>query len=226
MLIDKIAGAVFDMDGTLIDSLIVWEVIWEKLGVMFRGETGFRPSSDDDRAVRTMTLVSAMEFINERYRLADSGALVFDAVNDIIADFYANEVLLKEGVIELLEYLRSRGVKMCIASATDKALLALAIEHCGLGEYFECVLSCADLGKGKDCPDIYRASLDSLGTSVGDTCVFEDSLVALRTAKSIGLMTVGIFDKCNFGHDEIPAVSDVYVGEGERLDVVLGVRDN
>jgi len=219
-VIDKINGAVFDMDGTLIDSLIVWDVIWENLGVKYLGKCGFRPSAGDDKAVRTMTLDLAMAFINERYGLAEDSKSVLDTTNEIIARFYSEEVELKDGVIELLEYLKGRGVKMCIASATDKNLLALAIEHCGLGRYFDTVLSCADIGKGKDQPDIYLLALDVLGTSVGDTCVFEDSLTALRTAHSIGLMTVGIYDRCNYGHDEMPAVSDVYVGDGET---VIGV---
>ena len=217
MFLDRISAAVFDMDGTLIDSLIVWDVIWEELGVKYLSKCGFRPSAEDDKAVRTMTLDRAMAFINGRYGLDPDDGAVLETVNGIIARFYSEEVEVKDGVIEFLDHLALRGVKMCVASATDKALLMLAMEHCGLGKYFDTVLSCADIGKGKDRPDIYVAAMERLGGSLSDTCVFEDSLVAVRTAHELGLMTVGIYDKCNYGHEEMVGIVDRYVGDGESL---------
>ncbi len=215
------AGAIFDMDGTLIDSLVLWEIIWERLGKSCLGKDGFRPKTEDDKAVRTMTLKGAMDFIHEAYEMGPSGEALLALTNEIIADFYANEVEMKAGALSFLKALKEKGVKMCIASATDLGLVRLALARCDIEKYFVAVLSCADSGKGKDSPDIYERALSALGTPLEDTCVYEDSLVALRTASAMGLQTVGIYDKNNYGHKEMQEIATVYVGEGETLEKLL-----
>ena len=81
-------------------------------------------------------------------------------------------------------------------------------------------MSCADIGAGKDKPDIYIAAKNALGLTAEDICVFEDSYVALETAKNAGFKTVGIFDKNNYGQDRLKAASLIYIKEGEPLDIV------
>ena len=110
---------------------------------------------------------------------------------------------------------------MCVASATDKKYLPIALEACGLTDYFETVLSCSDVGAGKDKPDIYFKAMEALGTSPADTCIFEDSFVALETGKRIGCQTVGIFDKNNYGQDRLRAASDIYLSEGMGFDALI-----
>ena len=216
-MINKIKGAIFDMDGTLIDSLILWEVIWKSLGEKFSPDGKLNVSSESDRKVRTMTLLGAMQYIHKEYSLGNSPEELLEEVDRIMFDFYKNQVKTKKGVIEFLDYCLERGIKACIASATDVSLLKVAIERCSLGKYFCEILSCADIGKGKDCPDIYFKALEVLGTSLEETCIFEDACVAIETAKKAGFMAVGIFDKNNYGQDKIKAMADVYIGEGETL---------
>lgn len=151
----NIKGAIFDMDGTLIDSLMVWDVLWDKFGEMFLKDKKFRPNKDDDKAVRTMTLRDAMYYLHSVYRLGNCGEELLETANEIIMDFYSNEVTVKKDVVEFLEYCHTNGVKMCIASATDIRLIQIAIEHCHLEKYFSQIFSCAEIGKGKDELDIY-----------------------------------------------------------------------
>ncbi|MBO5652746.1 MAG: HAD family hydrolase, partial [Clostridia bacterium] len=138
-----------------------------------------------------------------------------------LADFYRYKVSAKPGVHAFLDHLKAEGVRMCVASATDKKYLPIALEACGLSSYFETVLSCSELGVGKDKPDIYLKAMEILGTSPADTCIFEDSFVALETAKRIGCHTVGIFDKNNFGQDRLCAASEIYLAEGEGFDTLI-----
>ncbi|MBQ8868687.1 MAG: HAD family phosphatase [Oscillospiraceae bacterium] len=213
----NIKGAIFDMDGTLINSLIFWDVLWEEFGNRYLGGERFYPDLEADKAIRTMVLAEAMDHYHERFKIGESGADLLNTANEVFKDCYVNRVELKDGVKEFLDYLKAKGVKMCVASATDKALLVYAMERCGLYEYFDTILSCADVGKGKDQPDIYYNALEVLGTDMDNTWVFEDSYVALRTANGMGLNTVGIYDKFNFDQDKMEKLATHYIADGETL---------
>lgn len=213
----NIKGAIFDMDGTLVDSLFLWEVVWKAFGEKYLDGKTFVPGAADDKAVRTLPLKDAMQLIHDHYRLGESGEELYTFVNDLIQVFYANDVQLKSGVREFLEHCHQNGVKMCIASATAPDLVETAVKHCGIDHCFSKIFSCATLGKGKECPDIYLLAQDFLGTQTAETWVFEDSLVALETAATIGMPTVGIYDPCNAGQDRIQKTATEYIAPGETL---------
>jgi HAD superfamily hydrolase (TIGR01509 family) len=220
-MLNHIEAAVFDLDGTLVNSLIVWDVLWSELGKRFLNDSSFKPSEKEDKNVRTMTLKEAMEYINSIYNLTKMPNEVFEAATEVIREFYASEVKLKKGVDNFLEWCFSKNIKMCIASATEKELINIALEHCGIKKYFDKILSCADIKKGKEEPDIYLASQKIFGCSADKICVFEDSLVALTTAKKIGMKTVGIYDKFNYGQEDIRRLADAYIAEGETLEKLI-----
>jgi HAD superfamily hydrolase (TIGR01509 family) len=217
----NIKGAIFDMDGTLVDSLFFWEPFWRDLGARFLGKENYVPPKELDLGIRTRTFTEAMAYIREPLGIAASAEelVAFGTAN--LAEFYRTQVGAKAGVHAFLDHLKARGVKMCVASATDKKYLPIALEACGLTDYFETVLSCSELGVGKDKPDIYLKAMEILDTSPADTCIFEDSFVALETAKRIGCHTVGVFDKNNYGQDRLAAASDIYLSEGEGFDTLI-----
>ena len=213
----NIKGAIFDMDGTLIDSLMLWNIIWERFGEVFCESKKFVPSESDDKKVRTMTLKEAMYYLHSRYDIGNNGQDLLDEANRIIIDFYSKEVKLKDGVREFLEYCYNKKIKMCIASATDINLIKIAVEHCDIGKYFKNILSCAEIGKGKEHPDIYIKAQECLGTETEEICIFEDSHIAIDTADKLGMKTIGIYDKYNYGQEEIKKIASAYVAEGETL---------
>ena len=219
----KIKGAIFDMDGTLVDSLILWDVLWKTFDEKFCNGTGFRPDAEADKNVRTMTMKDAMEYIHKTYSIGESGEQLLLLANEIMLDFYSNRVELKPGVMEFLEKCKEKNVKMCIASATAPKLVEIAMEHCDIKKYFEKNFSCADIGKGKESPDIFLIAREYLGTPIEETCVFEDSYVALQTAKKIGMHTVGIYDENNYGQEILRASSDHYVEKGKTMMDLVGV---
>lgn len=205
------------MDGTLVDSLMLWDVLWSRLGEKYFHNAAFRPTAEDDKAVRITTLKGAMELIHKNYSMGASGAELLSFANEMMESFYANDVCMKPGARECIEYLYKNNVKMCIASATAPELVRLAAEHCGIDKYFEKFFSCSDIGKGKDVPDIFLLASEYFGIPKEETWVFEDSAVAIKTAHDAGFNTVGIYDKYNYGHDIIESLASVYVAEHETL---------
>ena len=219
----KIKGAIFDMDGTIIDSLMFWEHLWRQIGEKYMNDANFKPSEEVDKGVRTMIYVDAMAYVKEYYKLdVDTDELIRFASGGL-TDFYRDVAKPKAGAFELLDYLKSKNIKMCLASATAMREIRFTLECHGMLGYFDSVLSCADIGAGKDRPEIYLRAMDELGLPADEICVFEDSFVALETAKKAGFRTVGLFDRYNFGQDRLERASDFYMAEGHSLDELINV---
>ena len=213
----NIKAAIFDMDGTLLDSLMLWDVLWSTFSDKYLNDRSFSPSVEDDKKVRTLTLKDAMLLIHNNYKLGESGEELLSLANSIMIDFYANSVELKDGVREFLEHCKNKGVKMCIASATAPELIYIALKHCDIEKYFLKVFSCGTIGKGKDEPDVFLQAAEFLGAEIKDTWVFEDSLTAIETAAKIGMPTVGIYDKFNYGQDKIKEIATEYINSTETI---------
>ena len=214
-------AAIFDMDGTLINSLILWDVFWMEFGKHFLQDANFRPREEDDKAVRTMTMDQAMAMIHEHYHMGKNAKELEDVANTMMVDFYTNRVEMKPGVREFLDELKAAGTKMCIASASAPDLINMAMKRCDLFQYFEKVFSCGDIGKGKDQPDVFLMAQKYLGFGIDETWVFEDSLTAIETAHAAGFKTVAIYDENNYGQEQMAKIADYYIAEGEALTKLL-----
>lgn len=222
---ERIGSAIFDMDGTLVDSLMLWDVLSEALAIAYPEKVGTVISEEDNKQIRVLPLDQAMNLLHEHYGIGASAEEVTKLAADVFMDFYSHRVTLKEGVEEFLSYLKSRDVRMCIASATPLPLVEAALEHCKIRDYFETVFSCGELGKGKDTPDIYYIAQEYLGTALEDTWVFEDSFVAVNTAARIGMPVVGIYDRHNPYQDKIEGLSTHYIKDGETLMKLVNSRE-
>ena len=212
-----VKAAIFDMDGTLVDSLMLWDILSEAMAKAYPDKVGTVITEEDNKAIRVLPLRDGMQLLHDHYGIASSGEELFQLATDTFADFYANRVQLKEGVREFLDHLQALGVKMCIASATAPDLVKSALNHCGIHHYFDTVFSCGVLGKGKDTPDIYLMAMEHLGEDMAHTWVFEDAFVAIQTATGIGMQTVGIYDKYNPYQDKIRDMATHYISPGETL---------
>lgn len=216
-MINDIKGAIFDMDGTLVDSLIFWEYLWEYFSDTFFNGKKFRPTDEEDKAIRTMTIGDAMRYLYSIYHLGESADKLAQLGTDMLGKFYEERAKLKKGVTEFLECCKEKNIKMCVASASEKEYVKSVLSHLGIDKYFSGFFSCSEIGKGKEEPDIYLLALEHLGTKKEETCVFEDSLTAIKTAKKIGIKTVAIYDSYNYGQEEMKNLADRYIAEGETL---------
>lgn len=213
----KIKGAIFDMDGTIIDSLMFWDYLWQRIGETYMGDAEFKPSEEINKKVRTMVYDDAMAYFKDCYSLPVDTDEFISFASGGIGEFYKDVAKAKPGAQRLLASLKAKNIRLCLASATAMAEVTYALECHDLLKYFDLVLSCADIGVGKDKPDIYLKALHSLSLSPDEVCVFEDSYVALETAKKAGFQTVGIFDRYNFEQERLKKASDIYLDEQKTL---------
>lgn len=202
-----IKGAIFDLDGTLFDSMFIWDTI----GEIYLRSIGYEPKENLNETFKTMSLHDAACYYQSKYGVTLSVEELINGVNAMVEKYYRYEVSLKEGVAEFLEALHQKGVKMCIATATDKYLVEAALERCNISKYFSEIFTCTSVGHGKSEPIIYREALKHLGTEKSETYVFEDAIYAVKTAKKDGFTVVGIYDSHEECYKEVKEISDYYI---------------
>ena len=202
-----IKGAIFDLDGTLLDSMFIWDTIGEE----YLRSLGKEPHEDLKETFMTLTLEEAAEYYREHYGVTLSVKEIVDGVNAMVEQTYKTKVTLKLGIAEYLAWLKENGVRMCVATVTDRYLVEETLERLGVRHYFSEIFTCAEVGFGKDKPVIYQKVLEHLETEKRDTYVFEDMLFALNTAKTDGFPTVGVYDRHEEHQDDLKELSDYYV---------------
>ena len=187
--------AIFDMDGTLIDSNQHLDTIttrfFEKRNVPYTKEFLI--------GTKTMSKTAYCRAVKEL--TDDPGTLeeIEREVAEYMMDVYRNDVQLMPDAETLLKQYKAAGIKMCIASATDKKTVEFVLERLGILDYFEFVISCDDVGKDKDCPDVFLQAAKQLGAKDPPyVTVYEDASVAMETARKAGFKVVGIFQRSSF----------------------------
>jgi len=213
----KLDGAIFDLDGTLLDSMSVWNTVGED----YLRSRGMEPHENLNEKFKNMSLYQAACYYQSEYGMSGSAEEIMDGVNRMIAHFYTDEVQPKAGVPSLLAALKKRGVKMCVATATDRPLVEAALSRCGLLGYFGEIFTCSSVGQGKDEPDIFYAALGFLGTPKESTWVFEDALHAARTAKAAGFPVLGVYDCSEENQTALAKLADIYVCSFTEMEAYL-----
>ena len=209
----RIRGAIFDVDGTLLDSMFIWDTI----GETYLRSIGYQPKENLNETFKNMSLHQAARYYQTEYGVTQSIDEIMDGVNAMLERYYRFEVPLKPGVAELLERLRQDGVKLCIATATDRHLVEAALDRCGVLSCFGEIFTCNEVGHGKDEPDIFEVALRFLGTRREETLVFDDALYAVRTAKEAGFPVAAVYDSHERSQAEVRARSDLYLEDLTQL---------
>ena len=212
----KISGAIFDVDGTLLDSMSIWDTI----GADYLRSIGYIPRENLNEIFKNMSLLQAAEYYRNEYGVTLRVEEIMSGVNAMLEQFYQYEAPLKPGAAELLARLRQNRVKLCIATATDRYLVEAALARCGVLSYFGEIFTCNGVGHGKDEPHIFEAALRFLGTERAETAVFDDALYAIRTAKEAGFPIAAVYDTHEKSQTEVRALSDFYLENLSRFDLV------
>ena len=202
-------GLIFDFDGTLFDSMFIWDTAGES----YLRSIGKEPEVDLQKVLKPMSLLQSAQYIREKYHIPLSVEDIMDGVNRTVEDFYFHTVEPKPGVIDFLEELHRRNIKMCIATATDRYQVEAALQRCKMRHFFFEIFTCTEVGSGKDRPEIFRKAMEYLQTDRSNTAVVEDAYHAAFTAKQDGFLVVGVYDSHESRQQELLQLADVFLSD-------------
>ena len=211
----KITGAIFDFDGTLFDSMHVWKGIRYK----FFDRIGIVLSEEDEIAFKGLYLRESIILAKERFNRPETYEELFSKFFEMIKEMYLADTAPKNDIIEFLEKLKAKGVKMGIATATGEPALEAVLEKFNMLHYFDAIYSIYTVGAAKTEPKVYDVVLDAIGTDKETTWIFEDALYAATTAKANGYNVVGIYDKSEPEQEKLQNLVDVYINNYSELDI-------
>lgn len=204
----KCRYAIFDMDGTLIDSMPAWE----RLGEDYLRQNGIKVPENLNEIINAMSLTESADYFRREFGIKASVKNIICDINKLIEDKYRYEIPLKPQVNEYLSSLKEEGVTMCIATATPLELAEAALKRLKVLQYFSCIVCCDEVGVGKSKPDVYYLAIKKLGAKVEDTMVYEDADYAIETAKEAGFYTIGVYDEAvGRTKEEMKLLCDKYI---------------
>lgn len=181
--------AIFDMDGTILDSMPVWR----SLGKNFLLANNVTPPEDLRKIIAPLTLPATAEYFQT---LGIKGGVeeIVEALNGYMRAQYETTIAPRACVEDYIKALHNRGVRCCVATATDERLAKICLERLNLLHYFEFIVSCETIGIGKTQPDVYFLAAQRLGAEPHEIAVLEDAPYAAETAKQAGFYVIGIHD--------------------------------
>lgn len=197
--INTFDGVIFDLDGTLIDSMGVWN----QIDIDFLGKRGLKVPDDYLEKITPMGYEAAADYTIERFGFNETRDDLVKEWYSMAIDAYSNHVKLKNGVKEYLEFLKQNGKVMSVATASDRELVIPVLTNNKVLEYFHNITTVREVKRGKGYPDIYNEAAKKMNINSEKCIVFEDILAGLKGAKAGNYRTVGVFDKLSRESEEL-----------------------
>lgn len=214
MTVQQYQGAIFDLDGTLVDSMWVWKDIaynWLQM-------KGISCGMELSATLRDMTFCEASVYIKKMFSLKESEAEILSDWTDMVIDDYRNRIQLKTGVREFLEYLSQNGVKMVIATSNFREACEAVLQSCGVSHFFSSILTADETGSNKSSPVIYMKSADRMSLLPAQCMVFEDILIGIQTARAAGFLTTAVYDESSReNRQQIEKAADYFITDFTQL---------
>ena len=200
---------IFDLDGTLIDSMPVWR----GTGSGFLKNHNFPVPANLMEVVKTQTIWQTAEWFRTELGVPMEAEDIVNEIVESVVEAYRHTIPLKDGAKEYLEQMAQEGIKMCILTASEAEYIMPALERLDIRKYFDHVLTCTELGVFKDDGKAYLVAMDKMGGTLEDTVVFEDAYYAVKGAKSVGFPVYAVLDEAVRADDikKIKATADICI---------------
>lgn len=214
-----VKGVIFDLDGTLIDSMKVWNEIDKE----FLRENGIEnPPGNISEIMRRMTVEESAEYFISRFGLSCTKEYVIKRIEELVRIQYEEKIPLKPFVQELLDFLDGRGILYGVATATYKSLAGAALERLGIIERMKYLLTDEEFPMGKTSPGIFMYAAKLMNANPCEVLVAEDSLHCIEAASRAGFVTVGVYDEVSAPlRNEIEKTADYYVENLKEIKKII-----
>lgn len=207
-------GAIFDLDGTILDSM--W--VWEQVDVNFLGNRGILVPKDYAKEISAMNIITAAEYTIARFGLPETAEQVAAEWYDMAMKEYSEDVQLKAGAREYMAYLKAKDVKLAVATSSPRELFLPCLENNEIFEFFDTIVTTMEVERGKDFPDVYEEAARRISLKPSECMVFEDILKGIKAAKRGGFYVVALEeDHAIEDREEIRQVSHKYIRDFEEL---------
>lgn len=190
-MLQDIDAVIFDLDGSLVDSM--W--LWRAIDIEYLGRFGILLPEDLQSKIEGMSFHETAVYFKEHFGIPDELEQIKEEWNRMAWDKYAKEVPLKPGVPAFLEECKKRGIRLGIATSNSRELVMNVIGVHGLQDYFSCIMTGCDVQRGKPAPDIYLAVAKKLRTEPARCLVFEDIVPGIQAGINAGMRVCAVEDE-------------------------------
>lgn len=209
-----IEAVIFDLDGSMVDSM--W--VWKRIDQEYLGKFGISLPEDLQKGIGGKSFSETAAYFKKRFRLPDDIENIKADWNRMAWDKYTHEVPLKKGVRELLQYCKAHNVKMGIATSNSRELVEKIVAVHQLESYFGCIMTGCDVARGKPAPDIYLAVAQALHVAPENCLVFEDIVPGIQAGKAAGMQVCAVYDKYSAHQDVLKrSLADHYTVQFTEL---------
>ena len=207
-------GAIFDLDGTLIDSMKVWE----KIDRDFLKKRNIDIPLDYIERITSMSFDDVAKYTIERFSLNEKKEDLIKEWNEMAIYEYGNNIELKPNAKKYLYKLKSKNIKIGLATTSPRELYEPVLKNNGIYDLFDTCVSIEDVKRDKNYPDIYILTAKKLGVSLEECIGFEDILVGARTMKKAGIKVIGVYDESS-SHEayKIKKICDKFIYDYREL---------
>ena len=210
-MINNIKAAIFDLDGTLIDSMGVWV----QIDIDYIKEIGYTEPVDLlklKKDINHLSFDNTAKYFKEKFNIPQTSEEIGQRWNEMASDKYKNEIKLKEGVLEFLTELKNSGVKIGLATSNSYELATASLKSNNIFDLFDDITITSEVSRGKNHPDVYLLSASRLNVEPKDIIVFEDIPTAVEGAKKGGFKVIGVHDSYSSHHNqEMMDKSDMFI---------------
>ncbi len=182
-------GAIFDMDGLLLDTERIYQEGWNECAKNYVDQVNIEVG----RSCAGSSGEQIQKVIKKFYPGIDGEALNKDVVK-YYQEHVLNDLQLKKGVVEILNYFKSKGIKMAVASSSIESIIRSNLEQVGILSYFDSIVSAQHVKRSKPNPDIFLKAAENLGLQGKDCYVFEDAINGVKAGLNAGCKTIMIPD--------------------------------
>ncbi len=207
-MLNNIKGIIFDLDGTLVDSLWVWASIDDE----YLKKYNLLVPENLNEEINHLSFTQTAEYFKKKFNIEDSIEEILKDWNSMALNHYSYDVKLKPGVYEFLKKLKAKGIKISLATSNSLELLTPCLKNNNIFQYFDAITTTDEVNKSKNFPDVYLLAAEKINTSPENCLVFEDILPAAMGAKSAHMKVCIVKDKyCLTPKEELLKYGDYYL---------------